>query len=97
MNRGLGMTSDNTDPSPRISLTGDEAILEISGYLNRGGLEEFCRNLKLAEESGAKKVVLNCSHLMYMDSSIIGQIVETHRRLASMGRALLVCEFLTKS
>jgi anti-anti-sigma factor len=84
------MTSDKTEISPGIKLAGDEAIIEIAGYLNRGGLEEFCRNLELAEETGARKVVLNCSHLMYMDSSIIGQIVETHRRLQSMERALVL-------
>ncbi|NUN95560.1 MAG: PAS domain-containing protein [Candidatus Omnitrophica bacterium] len=65
-----------------------EVVFELTGYLNRGVLSELSSRLVKADSSAPPILTLNCANLYYMDSSVIGLLVETHQRLAGEGRTL---------
>ena len=69
--------------------------LKISGELDLATRETLRDELKLAEASDAKRIVLDLNDLTFIDSSGIAILVEAHQRSATSGsrfRVLLLVD-----
>ena len=68
----------------------DEVRITLAGELDRLVAERFSRALRDAEVSGAQRVVLDTSELIFMDSSGLALVLQGARRASAAGRELVV-------
>jgi anti-sigma B factor antagonist len=68
---------------------GDIHVLDCRGKITLGNDTQVIRNtISSILESGGKKIVLNLADVPYIDSSGIGELVNTHTTVANKGGQL---------
>jgi len=68
---------------------GDIHVLDCRGKLTLGDDTQVIRNtISRILKNGGKKIVLNMADVPYIDSSGIGELVNTHNRVANGGGQL---------
>lgn len=65
-------------------------VIQLAGSWSRKNLPSLQALIRDNDSTHPAVLILNCSSLYYLDSSIIGVLVDTHRRLASEGRKLVL-------
>ena len=70
--------------------TGDVAIFDLHGQMTLSGEEEprLLLAIRAAVANGARHVLLNLTHVSYVDSTGIGEIVGAYTRVARQGGSL---------
>ncbi len=70
--------------------TGDVAIFDLHGQMTLSGEEEprLLLAIRAAVQNGARHVLLNLTHVSYVDSTGIGEIVGACTRVARHGGSL---------
>lgn len=68
----------------------DAYIVRIEGELDLGGCPDFDLALVEAEQSQARRIVLDLEELTFIDSTGLGSLVKASRRSASNGNRLEV-------
>ncbi len=76
---------------------GDVHILDISGKITLGAatkaLRQTVRNLL---DHGGEKIVLNLTEVNYIDSSGIGELVNTHMTITGLGKKMVLLNLTRK-
>jgi anti-sigma B factor antagonist len=68
---------------------GDVRILDCNGKITLDGGTLFLRNsLHEALDSGANKIILNLAHIKFIDSSGVGELLNSHDSVAQGGGQL---------
>ncbi len=70
----------------------DLELIAISGDFDEASLARHGKRVEAALSAGSKKLVLNLKGVRFVDSSALGFLVETQRRLKEGGGALAVSE-----
>ena len=80
-----------TEIAPRLA--GGVVILDLKGQMTLGGEEEphLLRRIRRAVEDGHRQVLLNLTHVSYVDSTGIGEIVGAYTRVVREGGMLKLC------
>jgi anti-anti-sigma factor len=80
-----------TEIAPRIA--GGVVILDLKGQMTLTGEEEphLLRRIRRAVEDGHRRVLLNLTHVSYVDSTGIGEIVGAYTRVVREGGMLKLC------
>jgi anti-sigma B factor antagonist len=74
------------------ALTADTQVVTVGGELDMGAAPELRAAISRALEAGASTLVVDLSEATFIDSTTIGVLVATHRRLGLAGGSLeLVC------
>ncbi len=63
----------------------DVLILSADGGLNADTAREFLRQLEVIVDGGIKRIIVDCTHLDYISSYGIGQLVRLHNKLLKHG------------
>ncbi len=67
---------------------GDSYSIVLTGELDLSGTQDVTRELRLAEMSDARRIVLDLSGVTFIDSSGVRMIVEAHERSRADGDRL---------
>jgi anti-sigma B factor antagonist len=72
---------------------GAVVILDLHGQMTLSGEEEprLLRQIRQIVEDGHRQVLLNLTHVSYVDSTGIGEIVGAYARVIREGGALKLC------
>ena len=72
-----------------LRTVGDVHVLDCRGKITLGDDTQVIRNtISSILESGGKKIVLNLAEVPYIDSSGIGELVNTHNKVIKGGGQL---------
>jgi anti-sigma B factor antagonist len=72
-----------------LRTVGDVLVLDCRGTITLGDDTQVIRNtISSILESGGKKIVLNLAEVPYIDSSGIGELVNTHNKVIKGGGQL---------
>ena len=63
----------------------DILILSADGGLNSHNADQFVGELQTLVESGARKLIVDCTKLTYISSYGIGILIRLHKKLAEVG------------
>jgi anti-sigma B factor antagonist len=63
----------------------DILILSADGGLNSHNADQFVSELQTLVESGARKLIVDCTRLSYISSYGIGILIRLHKKLAEVG------------
>lgn len=63
----------------------DILILSADGGLNRDNADQFVGELQTLVESGARKLIVDCTKLTYISSYGVGILIRLHKKLAESG------------
>ena len=79
--------------------TGDVAIFDLHGQMTLSGEEEprLLLAIRAAVQNGARHVLLNLTHVSYVDSTGIGEIVGAYTRVARHAGMRLAPIAITRS
>jgi anti-sigma B factor antagonist len=72
---------------------GDITVLDLEGQMTLSGEEEprLLRQIRRVVENGHRDVLLNLTHVSYVDSTGIGEIVGAYTRVVREGGTLKLC------
>lgn len=76
--------------SIRDSVGEAEAIVVVAGELDAGGRERFEQALRVAEDHGCARLVIDLRALAFMDSSGVSCVLRARQRAASSPRQVRV-------
>ena len=71
-----------------VRMTSEEATVELSGYFNQEIQRDLVQFLAEVERQRPIGLTLDCSHLLHVDSSILGLLVGLHNQYDSENRRL---------
>ena len=63
----------------------DILILSADGGLNSQNADQFVSELQTLVESGARKLIVDCTKLTYISSYGLGILIRLHKKLAESG------------
>lgn len=86
----------NSAAEPSLSLharlSGEAAILHVGGSVDAGTVHEMRTALAELVDAGHRRVVLDLSDVIFLDSTGLGAVVSTYSRLRAVGNAFaIVC------
>ena len=87
----IGLCRNRRGDAMKIDLrtVGDVLVLDCRGKITLGDDTQVIRNtISSILESGGKKIVLNLAEVPYIDSSGIGELVNTHNKVIKGGGQL---------
>src|SRR4051812_1892986 len=80
------MTEDGglrAPPVAGVREDGNAVVVALQGELDLYNLEDVRDALATATASGARPIVVDLSAVEFMDSTVIGALVEAHKRIGS--------------
>jgi anti-anti-sigma factor len=76
----------------------DLTILEPSGKITLGdGDQDLAEAVRTHLEQGARNIIINFSHVSYLDSSGIGELVGSYTSILNRGGQLKLCAMNTRT
>jgi anti-anti-sigma factor len=80
-----------TEIAERIA--GEVVILDLRGQMTLSGEEEpvLLRHTRRVVQEGHRRVLLNLTHVSYIDSTGVGEIVGAYTRVVREGGSLKLC------
>lgn len=73
-------------------VTGDVVILDVRGHLTLSEAEaSLFRFVSRLIEAGRRRIVLNLTHVSYIDSVGVGEIIRSHMHVTQNGGSFRLC------